>query len=82
MEGPGGGGGKQSRLDYFLVSFDFEAFIIISEIRIAYRSDHSPVSVCLQFNNKKRGKVFVNLTIVYFQILNVSMKSKRSYKKH
>ena len=51
--GPGVGDGKQSRLYYFLVSFDFEAFIIKSEIGIAYRSDHSPVSVCLQFNNAK-----------------------------
>ena len=36
-----GPGGKQSRLDYFLASSDFEAFIIKSEIGIAYRSDHS-----------------------------------------
>ena len=44
--------GKQSRLDYFLASSDFEAFIIQSEIGIVYRSDHSPVSICLQFNNQ------------------------------
>jgi exonuclease III len=76
-----GPGGKQSRLDYVLVSSDVETFIIKFEIGIAYRSDHSPVSICLQFNNKKGGKVFGNLTIVYFQIMNISMKSKRSYKK-
>ena len=51
-----GPGGKQSRLDYFLASSDFEAFIIKSEIGIAYRSDHSSVSICLQFNNQKREK--------------------------
>ena len=48
--------GKQSRLDYILVSSDFEAFIKKSEIGIAYRSDHSPVSICLQFNNQKGVK--------------------------
>ena len=31
---------------------------------------------------KKGGKVFGNLTIIYFQIMNISMKSKRSYKKY
>jgi hypothetical protein len=31
---------------------------------------------------KKGVKVFGNLTIVYFQILNISIKSKRSYKKY
>jgi len=77
-----GTGGKHSRLDYFLVSLDFEAFIVKSEIGIAL-SDHSPVSIWLQFNIiKKWRKVFLNLTIVYFQILYISTKSKRSYKKY
>ena len=31
---------------------------------------------------QKGGKVFGNLTIVYFQILDISIKSKRLYKKY
>jgi exonuclease III len=48
-----GTGRKYSRLDYFLVSLDFEAFIVKSEIGIAL-SEHSPVSICLQFNIIKK----------------------------
>jgi endonuclease/exonuclease/phosphatase family metal-dependent hydrolase len=51
-----GPGGKQSRLDYVLVSSDVETFIIKSEIGIAYRSDHSPVSICLQIKIIKKGE--------------------------
>ena len=51
-----GPGGKQSRLDYVLVSSDVETFIIKSEIGIAYRSDHSPVSICLQIEIIKKGE--------------------------
>ena len=68
-----GPGGKQSRLDYVLVSSDFEAFIIKSEIGIAYRSDHSPVSICLQFNNQKRAKgvwKFNNSLLSDFEYIN------------
>ena len=70
-------GGIQSRLDYFLVSSDFEAFIINSEIRIAYRSDHSPVSICLQFNNQKGGKSvwkFNNSLLSDFEYINMVKK--------
>ena len=68
-----GPGGKQSRVDYFLVSSDFEVFIIKSEIGIAYRSDHSPVSICLQFNNQKRAKdvwKFNNSLLSDFEYIN------------
>ena len=56
-----------------MVSSDFEAFIIKSEIGIAYRSDHSPVSICLQFNNQKRGKCawkFNNSLLSDFEYIN------------
>jgi hypothetical protein len=77
MERPGGRRGKQSRLDYFLVSSDFEAFIIKSEIGIAYRSDHSPVSICLQFNNQKGVKgvwKFNNSLLSDFEYINMVKK--------
>ena len=47
---------RKNRLDYFLALSDFEVFIIKIEIGITYRSDHSSVSICLQFNNQKMGK--------------------------
>ena len=58
-----------------MVSSDFEAFIIKSEIGIAYRSDidHSSVSICLRFNNKKRGKgvwKFNNSLLSGFEYIN------------
>ena len=40
-----------------MASSDLQAFNIKSEIGIDYRSDHSPVSICLQFNNKYINKV-------------------------
>ena len=48
--------GKMSRLDYFLISSDFEPFITKSDIGISYRSDHSPVSLSFKFHNQTRGK--------------------------
>ena len=47
---------KQSRLDYFLISADFEPFIRNANIDVSYRSDHSPVSLTLQFVDQKRGR--------------------------
>ena len=48
-------------------------FLVKSEIGIAYRSDHSQVSICLQFNNKKRGKSackFNNSLLSDFEYIN------------
>ncbi|VDI42705.1 Hypothetical predicted protein [Mytilus galloprovincialis] len=47
---------KQSRLDYFLISTDFESLVNKSDIDISYRSDHSPVSLSLKFYNQERGR--------------------------
>lgn len=47
---------KQSRLDYFLISTDFEAFVQKVDIDTSYRSDHSPVYLTLQFYNQSKGK--------------------------
>ena len=51
-----GPGKKQARLDYFLVSSDLQHFITESDIGVAYRSDHSPVFITLDFNDQIRGK--------------------------
>ena len=62
-----------SRLDYILVHLILKLFIITSEIGIAYRSDHSPISICLQFNNQKRGKCvwkFNNSLLSDFEYIN------------
>ena len=47
---------KQSRLDYFMITSDIEAFVISSDIGISYRSDHSPVLINLKFSSQIRGK--------------------------
>ena len=47
---------KQSRLDYFLISTDFESLIESADIDISYRSDHSPVNLVLQLYSQKRGR--------------------------
>ena len=47
---------KQARLDYFLTSSDFQAFITEADIDVAYRSDHSPVYIELNFSEHRRGK--------------------------
>ena len=47
---------KQARLDYFLTTSDFQPIISECDIGVAYRSDHSPVSLTLQFNASERGK--------------------------
>ena len=47
---------KQSRLDYFLISTDFEPFVKKADIDVSYRSDHSPVYLSLQFYNQSKGK--------------------------
>ena len=52
----GGPGLKQSRLDYFLISTDFEQHVQYADTDMSYRSDHSPVNLVLQFYNQKKGK--------------------------
>jgi hypothetical protein len=47
---------KQSRLDNFLISSDFEPFVKKVDIEISYRSDHSPVCLALQFYNQAKGR--------------------------
>lgn len=47
---------KHARLDYFLSSSDFQAIITESEIGVAYRSDHSPIHITINFNDNPRGK--------------------------
>ena len=47
---------KQSRLDYFLISSDFESLVKNADIDSSYRSDHSPVNLELQFYNQTKGR--------------------------
>jgi hypothetical protein len=47
---------KQVRLDYFLTSSDFQAFITEADIDVLYRSDHSPVYIELNFCEHRRIK--------------------------
>jgi exonuclease III len=48
---------KQSRLDYFLISGDLFDNINTVSIKPGYRSDHSMVEMCIDFdNNKKRTR--------------------------
>jgi hypothetical protein len=47
---------KQSRLDYCLISSDFEPFVTKVDTEISYRSDHSPVCLALQFYNQTKGR--------------------------
>ena len=52
---------KQSRLDYFLISSDLDQFTKTSSIDISYKSDHSPVSISMNFTNQQKGKELGNL---------------------
>jgi hypothetical protein len=47
---------KQSRLDYFLISSSLANFATNSSIVPGYRSDHSGISLTLQFSKNDRGK--------------------------
>ena len=46
---------KRSRLDYFLVSSDMQNCISRADIDIAYKSDHSPVYIEIEFIKQERG---------------------------
>ena len=39
-----------------MITSDIEAFVVSSDIRISYRSDHSPVLINLRFSSQIRGK--------------------------
>ena len=45
-----------SRLDYFLISPEFYGFVTEADIDISYRSDHSLITVDLNFITQERGK--------------------------
>ena len=45
-----------SRLDYFLISPEFYGFVTEADIDISYGSDHSLITVDLNFITQERGK--------------------------
>ena len=47
---------KQARLDFFLISENFSSDIKSCDIDSSYRSDHSPIKLCLKFDNFVKGK--------------------------
>ena len=47
---------QMSRLDYFLISPEFYGFVTEADIDISYRSDHSLITVNLNFITQERGK--------------------------
>ena len=51
----GRGTNKQSRLDYFLISSDLGELVNDTQIRPGYRTDHSLVTVSINFITQKRG---------------------------
>ena len=46
---------KQSRLDIFLLSGSLLSGLVSCNIESSYRSDHSPISLLLCFNEFKKG---------------------------
>ena len=49
---------KMARLDFFLVSSDIHAKVVANKIRYGYRSDHSFVSLEIEWTEVTRGKGF------------------------
>ena len=47
---------KKSRLDYLLVSTDMQNYIVNADMDFAYKSDHSPVNIEIEFINQERGR--------------------------
>jgi len=47
---------QQGRLDFFLTTNDFSQFIRKSEIHASYKSDHSPITLELNFSKIEHGK--------------------------
>ena len=77
---------KQARLDYFLISENLSQFVKKSEIWPSYRSDHSMVTLELNFTNFIQGKSYwkhnssLLSDIEYLNIINEKIKEvKRQY---
>jgi hypothetical protein len=67
---------RQSKDNYKILLFNSK--YKHRSINVIFQQDkHNIYYLC-----NKGVKVFGNLTIFYFQILNISIKSKRSYKKY
>lgn len=49
---------KQARLDYFLISESLRQFVKKADIESGYRSDHSMVTLELNFTNFKQGRSY------------------------
>ena len=49
---------KQARLDFFLVSENMEQTIINTKIEPSYRSDHSVISIQIEFTKIEKGRGF------------------------
>ena len=49
---------KQARLDYFLISENLMQFLKKSSIESSYRSDHSMITLELNFTNFEHGKSY------------------------
>ena len=49
---------KMARLDFFLVSPDIHAKVVVNKICYGYRSDHSFVSLEIEWTEVTRGKGF------------------------
>ena len=58
---------QTSRLDYFLISPEFYAFVTEADIDISYRSYHSLITVDLNFIAQKRWKEYwkFNTSLLY-----------------
>ena len=62
---------QMSRLDYFLTSPEFYGFVTEADIDISYRSDHSLITVDLNFITQERGRDTGNLIIHYCMTQNM-----------
>lgn len=49
---------QQARLDFFLISENLITFVNDSDILLSYRSDHSPVTMKLEFSHEKKSSSF------------------------
>merc|ERR1711963_435904 len=49
---------QQSRLDFFLVSDNLLSYVKESDILVGYRTDHSFISLELEFQNTERNRTY------------------------
>ena len=77
---------KQARLDYFLISANIMQYVKKCNIDMAYRSDHSVITLEFQFDDIKYGKFYWkhNNSLLtdkeYLDIINKHIKeNKRQY---